>query len=116
MRELYDLNGEHGSGRQALVEGYEVGGKTGTAEKVVNGRYVGNKRFNAYLASFPIRIRNMSCWSSSTSRSQCPDRGRARRLPPTPRRPPARSFDARRRCLASPRNFGKGDDALLVSY
>ena len=54
MRYMYELNGEHGSGRQALVPGYRVGGKTGTAEKVVNGRYVGNKRFNAYLASFPI--------------------------------------------------------------
>jgi cell division protein FtsI (penicillin-binding protein 3) len=54
MRYLYQLNGEHGSGRSAAAPGYRVGGKTGTAEKVVNGRYVGNKRFNAYLASFPI--------------------------------------------------------------
>ena len=54
MRYIYELNGEHGSGRQALVPGYRVGGKTGKAEKVVNGRYVGNKRFNAYLAAFPI--------------------------------------------------------------
>ncbi|MFZ2102808.1 MAG: penicillin-binding protein 2 [Oricola sp.] len=54
MRFMYNLNGTRGSGKQALVEGYGVGGKTGTAEKVVNGRYVGDKRFNAYLASFPI--------------------------------------------------------------
>jgi cell division protein FtsI (penicillin-binding protein 3) len=54
MRYLYDLNGERGSGRSAQVSGYRVGGKTGTAEKVVNGRYSGNKKFNAYLASFPI--------------------------------------------------------------
>ena len=54
MRYIYDLNGERGSGRQALVPGYRVGGKTGTAEKVINGRYVGNKRFNAYLAAFPM--------------------------------------------------------------
>ncbi|GGD20756.1 peptidoglycan D,D-transpeptidase FtsI family protein [Aureimonas glaciei] len=54
MRYMYELNGEHGSGRQALAPGYRVGGKTGTAEKVVNGRYVGNKRFNGYLAAFPM--------------------------------------------------------------
>ncbi|WP_152045941.1 peptidoglycan D,D-transpeptidase FtsI family protein [Aureimonas psammosilenae] len=54
MRYLYDLNGERGSGRSAQVSGYRVGGKTGTAEKVVNGRYSGNKKFNAYLSAFPI--------------------------------------------------------------
>lgn len=54
MRYLFDLNGKSGSGRSAAVPGYRVGGKTGTAEKVVNGRYASNKRFNAYLAAFPI--------------------------------------------------------------
>jgi cell division protein FtsI/penicillin-binding protein 2 len=34
--------------------GYRVGGKTGTAEKVVNGRYSSDKRFNAFLAAFPM--------------------------------------------------------------
>ncbi|MHC5307016.1 peptidoglycan D,D-transpeptidase FtsI family protein [Bartonella sp. LJL80] len=54
MRYLYKLNGDIGSGRRAKVEGYRVGGKTGTAEKVENGKYSKNKRFNAFLASFPI--------------------------------------------------------------
>lgn len=54
MRYLYQLNGQKGSGRNALVPGYRVGGKTGTAEKVVNGRYSPNKRFNSYIAAFPI--------------------------------------------------------------
>ncbi|WP_157015879.1 peptidoglycan D,D-transpeptidase FtsI family protein [Mesorhizobium xinjiangense] len=53
MRYLFRLNVEKGSGRRAAVPGYFVGGKTGTAEKVVNGRYVHNKRFNAFLAAFP---------------------------------------------------------------
>src|SRR5690606_19202046 len=44
---------EKGSGRRAEVPGYMVGGKTGTAEKVENGRYVSGKRFNAFLAGFP---------------------------------------------------------------
>ncbi len=53
MRYLFRLNVEKGSGRRADVPGYFVGGKTGTAEKVVNGRYSGDKRFNAFLAAFP---------------------------------------------------------------
>ena len=54
MRYLYRLNAEKGSGKKAEVSGYRVGGKTGTAEKVVDGRYSGNKRFNAFLAAFPM--------------------------------------------------------------
>jgi cell division protein FtsI (penicillin-binding protein 3) len=54
MRYLYKLNGETGSGRNAAIKGYRVGGKTGTANKVVNGRYADNVRFNAFVASFPI--------------------------------------------------------------
>lgn len=54
MRYLFRLNVEDGSGRRADVDGYWVGGKTGTAEKVVRGRYSSDKRFNAFLAAFPI--------------------------------------------------------------
>ena len=54
MRYLYQLNGQKGSGRSAQVAGYRVGGNTGTAEKVVNGRYSANKRFNSFVAAFPI--------------------------------------------------------------
>jgi cell division protein FtsI (penicillin-binding protein 3) len=54
MRYLFRYNTESGSGRRADVPGYFVGGKTGTAEKVVNGRYVSGIRFNAFLAGFPL--------------------------------------------------------------
>ncbi|OBZ93016.1 cell division protein [Pararhizobium polonicum] len=54
MRSLFKWNGTHGSGRNALVPGFDVGGKTGTADKVVNGRYSSDLNFNAFLAAFPI--------------------------------------------------------------
>ncbi|MBL0935309.1 MAG: penicillin-binding protein 2 [Rhizobiaceae bacterium] len=54
MRYLFRYNTESGSGRRADVPGYFVGGKTGTAEKVVNGRYVSGIRFNAFIAGFPL--------------------------------------------------------------
>ncbi|MBB3999338.1 peptidoglycan D,D-transpeptidase FtsI family protein [Aureimonas pseudogalii] len=54
MRGIFRLNGEQGSGKRANVPGYHVGGKTGTAEKVENGRYSKDKRFNAYIGAFPI--------------------------------------------------------------
>nr|WP_245198018.1 penicillin-binding protein 2 [Jiella mangrovi] len=54
MRAIFKLNGEEGTGRQADVPGYHVGGKTGTAEKVEHGKYNHNKRFNAFVGAFPI--------------------------------------------------------------
>ncbi len=54
LRYLFRLNVEKGSGRSAAVPGYNVGGKTGTAEKVENGRYSATKRLNSFLAAFPM--------------------------------------------------------------
>ena len=54
MQYLFRLNAIKGSGDRATVPGYLVGGKTGTAEKIVNGRYSNDVRFNAFLAAFPM--------------------------------------------------------------
>ena len=57
LRYLYRLNAQKGTGGSASrtqVPGYRVGGKTGTAEKVINGRYSKDVRFNTFIAAYPI--------------------------------------------------------------
>jgi cell division protein FtsI (penicillin-binding protein 3) len=54
IRALFKLNGETGSGVSADVLGFHVGGKTGTANKVIHGVYSHKLSFNSYLAAFPI--------------------------------------------------------------
>jgi cell division protein FtsI (penicillin-binding protein 3) len=53
MRRLMRLVVTEGSGKKAEVAGYRVAGKTGTAEKVVNGRYAKNAVLSSFVAVFP---------------------------------------------------------------
>lgn len=53
MRYLMRLNAEKGSARKADVPGYYVGGKTGTAEKVIGGRYSKTKLLTTFMAVLP---------------------------------------------------------------
>ncbi|WP_027529472.1 penicillin-binding protein 2 [Bradyrhizobium sp. WSM3983] len=53
MRFLMRLNAEIGTAKRANVPGYYIGGKTGTAEKVVNGRYAKKKVLTAFTAILP---------------------------------------------------------------
>ena len=55
MRFIMRLNASHpsGSAAKSAVPGYFVGGKTGTAEKVVRGRYSKDKLFTTFMATFP---------------------------------------------------------------
>ena len=56
IRYLMRLNALEGSGSQMNKEalGYRVGGKTGTAEKVVDGRYSSSKVTNFFGSAFPL--------------------------------------------------------------
>jgi cell division protein FtsI (penicillin-binding protein 3) len=53
MRYLMRLNAEKGSATRAEVKGFYVGGKTGTSEKVVNGRYSKTKLLTSFTAVLP---------------------------------------------------------------
>jgi cell division protein FtsI (penicillin-binding protein 3) len=56
VRYMMRLNAETGSARQAeaKAKGYYLGGKTGTAEKVVNGRYSKKQVLNSFTAVLPM--------------------------------------------------------------
>lgn len=56
MRYLLRLNALEGSGSRAnrIAKGYRLGGKTGTAEKVVDGRYTSAKSLAIFASAFPL--------------------------------------------------------------
>lgn len=43
----------NGSGRTSYIDGYRVGGKTGTAQKVENGRYMSNNYILSFIGFLP---------------------------------------------------------------
>ncbi len=53
MRYLLRSNATHGSAGFANVDGYYVGGKTGTAQKIVGRRYSNDKVFTTFMAITP---------------------------------------------------------------
>lgn len=54
MRQLLRLVVTDGTGSKADVKGYMVGGKTGTAEKSVNGKYDHSKLMSSFIGFFPM--------------------------------------------------------------
>ena len=53
MRYLMRLNVEKGTAEKADIPGYYIGGKTGTADKVVGGRYSKTKVLTDFMAILP---------------------------------------------------------------
>ncbi|HUZ32824.1 MAG TPA: penicillin-binding protein 2 [Xanthobacteraceae bacterium] len=53
MRYLMRLNVEKGTARKADVPGYYIGGKTGTADKVINGHYSKSSVLTDFMAVLP---------------------------------------------------------------
>ncbi len=53
LRYLMRLNAEKGSARTVDIRGYFVGGKTGTADKIVRGRYAKDRVFTTFMAIAP---------------------------------------------------------------
>jgi cell division protein FtsI (penicillin-binding protein 3) len=53
MRYLMRSNATHGSASFANIPGYYVGGKTGTADKIIHGHYSQDKVFTTFMAITP---------------------------------------------------------------
>lgn len=54
MRQMLRMISLYGTGRSADAPGYRVGGKTGSAEKVIDGRYSKTKIISTFAAAFPM--------------------------------------------------------------
>ncbi|MAI49787.1 MAG: penicillin-binding protein [Rhodospirillaceae bacterium] len=54
MRQLMRLVVENGTGQKAAAPGYIVGGKTGTAEKVLGQSYKKKALISSFIAAFPM--------------------------------------------------------------
>ena len=48
------VTSKEGTANLADVTGYEIGGKTGTAEKIISGKYSSQKKLNTFASVFPI--------------------------------------------------------------
>ena len=54
VRQMLRINAVEGTGKQANVPGYDVGGKTGTANRQADGNYADHGRVSSFVAVFPM--------------------------------------------------------------
>lgn len=54
MRYALEMVGAQGSGKNAYIDGYRVGGKTGTAQKARNGAYVSGEYILSFVGIAPM--------------------------------------------------------------
>jgi cell division protein FtsI (penicillin-binding protein 3) len=114
MRYLFDFNGKKGSGRRAQVQGFDVGGKTGTAEKVVDGRYSNDKNFNVFIAAYPMNDPKYAVLTFIDEPKTGEGGGRTAGLNAAPMVQEIISRSAA--ILGVKPQFGEDGSALLVSY
>ncbi|HXW72331.1 MAG TPA: penicillin-binding protein 2 [Methylocella sp.] len=109
LRYLMRLNAEVGTAKIADIEGYFVGGKTGTADKIIHGHYSKDKVLTTFMAIFPSDKPKYLClalldepqglpetqghhtaaWNAGAVAARIVERtGPLLGLPPRPERPP----------------------------
>lgn len=54
MRTIMEAVVSSGTGKNAMIPGYRIGGKTGTADKVIDGKYQTGKVYSSFIAMAPI--------------------------------------------------------------
>lgn len=54
MRDIMEGVVKDGSGKKAYIPGYRIGGKTGTADKVIDGRYAKGKTYSSFVSIAPV--------------------------------------------------------------
>jgi len=62
VREALETVVAQGSGKNAFIDGYRVGGKTGTAQKVINGRYSSSEHIVSFIGFAPADDPQVICY------------------------------------------------------
>ena len=62
MRYVLEMVGAQGSGKGAYIDGYRVGGKTGTAQKAENGGYIDGEYILSFVGIAPMNDPQVVCY------------------------------------------------------
>lgn len=54
VKKILNETTENGTGKSAKVDGIQVAGKTGTAQKLINGKYYNNKHISSFVGFAPV--------------------------------------------------------------